>query len=415
MTSSVVLRGLDGVLRRVLISDNRACVQHLRSIEVPDRLAEFVAPAVVARLVDRSPVGVVVCRQETPNDPGSVRFLWLNEAAKRATGPDSSGLPYEAFIGKTLREAFPSLMETEVPAKYQLALDTGAPQSIARLRFSPEGALPAVFDITAVGLGGDILAVFYENVTEAVALEEAREATMQDLRRSNEDLDEFAYVASHDLRAPLRDVSNLAAWIREDVGELPDASMRHLKLLQDRISGMETLLEELLDYSRAGRVVGDSEVFALSAAVDQAVALAGVPDRFAIERRGLEVELRGPRAPIEQVIRNLVSNAVKHHDNDEGRIVIEAQRRDDRWAEITVCDDGPGIPARFRSRVFQVFQTLGSSARSGSGVGLALVKKLVQRAGGHVEIRDAGDRGACISFTWPTTWTTPTTPLDSLD
>jgi signal transduction histidine kinase len=108
-----------------------------------------------------------------------------------------------------------------------------------------------------------------------------------------------------------------------------------------------------------------------------------------------------PRVPLEQVIRNLVSNAIKHHDRDDGAIEVFS-RESGNFYEFAVSDDGPGIPPEFHDRVFQIFQTLKSRDEvEGSGMGLALVKKTVEAHGGNVTLESSGGRGTTFRFTWP--------------
>ncbi|MET0356032.1 MAG: ATP-binding protein, partial [Cellvibrio sp.] len=105
--------------------------------------------------------------------------------------------------------------------------------------------------------------------------------------------------------------------------------------------------------------------------------------------------------PLELIIRNLFSNAIKHHDRQEGLILVGSKTLNDQFIEVSVCDDGPGIPEKFHERIFGMFQTLKPRDElEGSGMGLALIKKIVEGYGGHVTLKSEG-RGACFSFSWP--------------
>ncbi|MGM0575298.1 MAG: sensor histidine kinase [Myxococcota bacterium] len=238
--------------------------------------------------------------------------------------------------------------------------------------------------------------------------ESALRRHVRELERSNRELDDFAYVASHDLRAPLRDISNLAGWIVEDVGDgLPAESARHLELLQSRVGRMERLLDDLLRYSRAGREATRPEEVDTAALVADVAALLCADGRFRVDVAGEMPVVETPRAPLEQVFLNLVGNAIKHHDREEGRITV-AGTVEGCFAEFTVTDDGPGIESEFGDRVFHMFQTLRPrDEREGSGMGLALVKKLVEANEGKIRLEPAGDeggRGARFRFSWPLRW-----------
>jgi signal transduction histidine kinase len=227
----------------------------------------------------------------------------------------------------------------------------------------------------------------------------------EELARSNCALDEFAYVASHDLRAPLRDIDNLAQWIAEDVGDsLPEKSMRHFRMLQGRIRRMENLLEDLLHYSRAGRVFGEPEQVDVRGLLHGVTELVGQKPGFSIEVQLRMPSIRTPKAPLEQIFRNLIGNALKHHHQDSGTVRVTAADFGD-FVEFAVVDDGPGIPEHLHERAFAMFQTLKPRDEvEGTGMGLALVKRLVEAHGGTIGIQSAAGEGAAFRFTWPKTW-----------
>ena len=236
-------------------------------------------------------------------------------------------------------------------------------------------------------------------------LEDRIEARTAELARSNAELDQFAYVASHDLKAPIRAIDSLATWIAEDAADaLPPESARHLALLRQRAERMERLLDSLLAYSRAGRGEADPEPVDLRALVREATALVEPPEGFDVRVEGAFPTVETARAPLALVVRNLVSNAIKHHDRPDGRVTVSARtvRRDGRgWAEVTVSDDGPGIAPEYQNRVFGLFQTLRPRDEvEGSGMGLAIVKKAVESRGGAISVTSEG-RGAMFRFTWP--------------
>jgi signal transduction histidine kinase len=131
------------------------------------------------------------------------------------------------------------------------------------------------------------------------------------------------------------------------------------------------------------------------------VGLAGTREGFAVRVPAAEVALRAPKTPLVHVVRNLVDNALKHHDRDHGVVAIEVEETREA-IRVTVADDGPGIPAEFRERVFQPFTTLRPRDRvEGSGMGLAIVKKLIESHGGRIEIEGGDGRGTRMTFWWP--------------
>lgn len=223
-----------------------------------------------------------------------------------------------------------------------------------------------------------------------------------ELLRSNEELERFAYVASHDLKAPLRAINNLVQWVIEDTADImPKASRDNLDLLTERASRMGALLEDILTYSRAGRMV-DSTAEVETAALVRTIAETTLPQSFQFIISGDMPILSSPRTQLEQVFSNLISNAAKHHDSPSGTITVSA-RDAGAFYEFVVSDDGPGIDPAYHTRVFEMFQTLQSKDKvDGSGLGLAIVKKLVDWKGGKVWIEsEKGQRGTAVHFLWP--------------
>lgn len=223
-----------------------------------------------------------------------------------------------------------------------------------------------------------------------------------ELLRSNEELERFAYVASHDLKAPLRAINNLVQWVIDDTADIiPQASRDNLDLLTDRVARMSALLEDILTYSRAGRMVDNASPVDTQSLI-QTLADTIVPPSFTVTLADGMPVLLSQRTQLEQVFSNLLSNAVKHHDSTTGTITISA-KESGQYYEFCVRDDGPGIAPAYHNRVFEMFQTLQSKDRvDGSGLGLAIVKKIVDWKGGNIWIESENNRrGTAIHFLWP--------------
>ena len=223
-----------------------------------------------------------------------------------------------------------------------------------------------------------------------------------ELERSNQELATFAYVASHDLRSPLRGISQLAEWIAEDMGgDLPAEVANHIRLMRNRVERMEGLLDDLLTYSRVGRIEGDLIRVDVAELARQTFDFAAPPPGFTLELGENLPTFVTLATPFTQVLRNLVGNAIKHHDRDHGVVRVTAEEGG-RGFVFSVSDDGPGIPPEFHEKVFGLFQTLRSRDQvEGSGMGLAIVKKTVEIYGGRVSLESDGKRGTTFRFTWP--------------
>ncbi len=237
---------------------------------------------------------------------------------------------------------------------------------------------------------------------ERRAYERELEQQKHELERSNAALEQFAYAASHDLQSPLRAIAHLAAWIDEDVRATASAeTMDNLKLLNGRVARLQMLISGLLAYARIGRTGLVAEEVDVAAAVQDIVALLDLRPNFTVACDGEMASIRTHRTPFELVLKNLISNALQHHDRAEGQVRVSL-RQCDGMAEIRVSDDGPGIEARFHEEIFVIFKTLKSRDETElSGLGLSMVKKQVAENGGRIWVESAPPaRGTTFAFTW---------------
>ncbi len=227
----------------------------------------------------------------------------------------------------------------------------------------------------------------------------------EQLKASNTELDNFAYVASHDLRSPLRAIDNLAQWIEEDCAQvLPDTSKQHFDLLRSRVKRMEQLLEDLLAYSRVGRLESPVEQLSLADVVTEAIDLVNVPEACTVSVTGTMPSLTSRRVPLRQVIQNLISNAVKYNDKDRGEVVFSVDDVDDDFVEFSVSDNGPGIAPEYHEKIFSLFTTLQSRDDvESSGMGLAIVRKVIKSKRGSITLDSAEGRGSRFTVRWPLT------------
>jgi len=238
-------------------------------------------------------------------------------------------------------------------------------------------------------------------------LEQRVERRTAESERRARDLEQFAYVASHDLKAPLRGIANISEWLKEDLHDrLTPETGEQLDLLRDRVARMHALIEGLLEYSRIGRAPNSLEEVDVGALVATVVDSLDPPAGFKVEIAPNLPVLYTDRLHLSQVFANLIANALRHHDRKRGRVRVKGQDLGDQW-RFSIEDDGPGIPAEFHGKVFLMFQTLGvRDVGVSTGIGLPLVKKLVEEHGGSIRIEDGElgqekGRGCRILFTWP--------------
>ncbi|WP_371193972.1 ATP-binding protein [Glaciecola sp. SC05] len=227
-----------------------------------------------------------------------------------------------------------------------------------------------------------------------------REVIIKDLKRSNQDLDSFAYVASHDLKAPLNVIKRLVSWVMEDCADvLPQDSLDDLALVMSRARRMEQLLQDLLAYSRIGKEYQQAKEVNVKQKVVELLSLIDLPMGFVVNCDDSEVKV--PEVPFGVVLLNLIANAIKHHDSGNAKIQIKV-RRNQTSNVITVMDNGPGIALENRARIFDLFETLKPRDEiEGSGMGLSVVKRLVEHYGGHIKVEDHRPRGTKFIVYWP--------------
>lgn len=246
--------------------------------------------------------------------------------------------------------------------------------------------------------------VVFRDITERKKTEMEKEQFIQELARSNEELDNFAYVASHDLKAPLRVIDNASRWLEEDLGEhLDEESKENMQLLRTRVKRMEKLLDDLLEYSRIGRKTDERFTETLSGdELMQDVLLLLSPSKtfqFQVSPKFAEIQIN--RMPLQQIMVNLINNAIKHHDKEKGNIEVTVEDQGDHYT-FAIKDDGPGIPKKFHNQIFKMFQTLKPRDRvEGSGMGLAMVHKHIEYFGGQIKLKSTEGKGSTFYFNWP--------------
>jgi signal transduction histidine kinase len=222
------------------------------------------------------------------------------------------------------------------------------------------------------------------------------------LKRKNEELDQFAHIVSHDLKAPLRGIDNVITWIEEDhTNELSPHMNEYIGLIKGRLIRAENLINGILTYARIGRESQAKE------SVDLNSLLLEIRESMPL-RSGLQLHIEQglphistERLPLQQVLSNLIGNAVKYHDKVDGWIRVYFRNNSDQY-EFFIEDNGPGIAKNYHDKIFVIFQTLQErDSFESTGVGLAIVKKILDDRKQSIRVVSEPGKGSVFSFTWP--------------
>ena len=239
------------------------------------------------------------------------------------------------------------------------------------------------------------------DITDQKLAEENLNNALIDLEKNNNELDQFAYVVSHDLKAPLRAINNLAEWIVEDMPEMPEDVADNLKLLQGRILRMENLINGILDYSRIGRTQIEKQKIDVREMIDQIIETFVPEQNYEVSIAETMPNLFDAKILLYQVFSNIISNAVKYNDKEIGRITCEYIELPDAY-QFKISDNGPGIPKEYQEKVFGVFQTIEArDKKESTGIGLSIVKKIIDEKGGVIFIESENNEGTTFVFNLP--------------
>jgi signal transduction histidine kinase len=271
-------------------------------------------------------------------------------------------------------------------------------QRIAQIRVLAEQVVRGdykvkITDSAADNLGG--LAASLNHMTQTL------DASFSALEKRNQELDQFAYVASHDLKAPLRGVTTIVKWIEDELAaELSPQLRTYLEQMKGRLSRLEDLINGLLAYARVGRTAQTPTTVAVAELLDEVAELVVPPD-FTLRVGPDMPTLTTDRLSLQQVFTNLLSNAVKYHQRGAGNLEVTCKDAG-QFYEFRVQDDGPGIAPEYHQKIFLLFQTLRDRHTAEStGIGLSIVQKIIDEHHGTIRVESAAGQGAGFIFTWP--------------
>ncbi|MEK6152189.1 PAS domain S-box protein [Flavobacteriaceae bacterium 3-367] len=236
-----------------------------------------------------------------------------------------------------------------------------------------------------------------EDITEQRNLELQKERLLKELEASNQGLQEYAHIVSHDLKSPLRSVSALATWLQEDYKEvLDDNGLYNLQMMQEKIEGMDKLIDGILKYSSIKSETLESSCVDLNRIVQHIREIIFIPEHVSVVIMNTLPTIKADPTQMQQLFQNLIGNAVMHIDKPEGLVEVSSSETDTHW-EFCVKDNGIGIPKEYHGKIFEIFQSIGAEARS-TGIGLSIVKKIVDLYEGKVWLYSEKGEGSTFHF-----------------
>ncbi len=221
------------------------------------------------------------------------------------------------------------------------------------------------------------------------------------LEERNQELNQFAYVVSHDLKAPLRAIANLSEWLKEDLEDkLDENTSKNLILIRSRVQRMTSFIDGLLEYSRAGRVNSQKTIVDVHKLLYEIIDSLAPRPNFVVKINGKMPIIETKALPLQQVFSNLISNAIKHHHRQDGLITISVLETPENY-QFSVADDGVGIAPEHQEKIFVIFQTLTTRDKTeNTGIGLSIVKKIIDNQGEKIWLESQPNQGTTFHFTW---------------
>lgn len=362
--------------------------------------------------LDFVPIGAFILRND-------YSVIFWNSCVERW-----AGISKESILGTSILDHFPNLKKHQYSNRINAIFDGGPPaifssklhkhliscpivdggfqthQTIVTAIQDKENDVTyALFTLQDLTDANKQISKFKAIKTKLANKETELENTLLQVNKANEELERFAYVVSHDMKAPLRGIHNLITWIKDDLEGTGGDTSENLTLLQAQGERMSSMIDAILNYSRVTSGPLELEKVDVQELLNETINELAIPSKFAIKYSTQLPIIISHRTKLKQVFSNLISNAVKYHDRPNGLIEISANEKDEEF-EFVVADDGPGISPVYHKRIFEIFKTIeADSKKKSSGVGLAIVERIVKDFKGTIELNSDVGKGASFKFT----------------
>jgi len=237
-----------------------------------------------------------------------------------------------------------------------------------------------------------------EDITNQRLLEKQKEKLLKELESSNTSLQEYAHVVSHDLKSPLRSISALVSWLQEDYNDVLDEDgQQNLRMMQEKVSSMDKLIHGILEYSTANNSKLENKEVDLNKVIKAIKESIFIPDHVELKVPQPLPKIICDKTKIHQLFQNIIGNAVSHIDKKNGLVNVICTEKENHW-QFTIEDNGVGIDEKYHKKIFEIFQSIGNNVGS-TGIGLSIVKKIVDRYGGEVWLDSELGKGTEFHFT----------------
>lgn len=312
------------------------------------------------------------------------------------------GYPKEELIGKTGKELFITKENAEVIKTKDLKRHKGESHSY-ELKIKNKLGEDRYWLISGApnyNLKGEVVGSIgvHLDITDIKKLEYQKEKLLHELEKSNDELQEYAHIVSHDLKSPLRSIDALVNWIKEDnKGKLDDVSLQNFELIETTLEKMEQLISDILIYSSVGSETSEKEQVNLNLVVDELLKILFIPDHISVKILNKLPNIKGDKVKFKQLFQNLISNAVKFSDKDQGIIEIDVLEQKSFY-QFSIKDNGVGIEKKYHDKIFKIFHSLNKTKES-TGIGLSIVKKIIDLYKGEVWIDSKFGKGTTFYFT----------------